>query len=126
MAKHNPFAWIEIPVTDMDRAVSFYQTVLDCKIEVVDFGGILMGWLPSAGNDAPGATGSLVQQESYVPSHQGTLVYLVSEDLQLELDRVAGAGGKVLQPKTLISEEHGYMGVMEDSEGNRVAFYSQN
>lgn len=124
MSQQNPFAWIEIPVTDMKRAAAFYEAVLVCKIEIVDFSGILMGWFPSAGPEAAGAAGSLVQQESYVPSHQGTLVYLACDDVQQPLDRVEAAGGKILQPKTMISEEYGYMGLMEDCEGNRVAFHS--
>ena len=124
MSKHNPFAWIEIPVLDMKRAAAYYEVVLDCTIEIVEFGGILMGWFPSAGPEAPGATGSLIQQESYVPSHHGTLVYFSCEDVAQPLSKVAAAGGKVLQPKTMISQEHGFMGVMEDTEGNRVAFHS--
>ena len=116
--------WFEIPVTDMDRAKKFYEQTFQIEIQVVDFGGILMGWFPNAGN-VMGATGSLVQQDSYIPSHEGTLVYFGSEDLSEELGRIEAAGGKILQPKTQISPEHGYMGVIEDSEGNRVALQSQ-
>jgi hypothetical protein len=124
--KHNTFAWIEIPVSDMDRAVKFYETVLDVKLHLVDFGGIQMAWFPNAEDtEAPGATGSLVKQESYIPSKEGTLVYIHSENVQVELDRVEAAGGEIYQPKTQISPEHGYMGVFIDTEGNRVALHSQ-
>lgn len=122
--KQNMVPWFEIPVTDMDRAKKFYEQTFQIEIQVVDFGGILMGWFPNAGN-VMGATGSLVQQESYIPSHEGTLVYFGCEDLSNELGRIEAAGGKILQPKTQISPEHGYMGVFEDSEGNRVALHSQ-
>lgn len=121
--KTNPVAWFEIPVTEITRAKTFYDKVLDLEIQVTDFGGVLMGFFPSAG-EAPGATGSLVQYESYIPSHEGTLVYFSSEDVQIELDRIEAAGGKIMQPKTQISPEHGYMGVFEDCEGNRVALHS--
>lgn len=121
----NPFAWVEIPVTDMDRAKTFYEKVFQLEIQIVDFGGLLMGWFPSAG-EATGASGTLIKQESYVPSHEGTLVYFSSDDVQQQLDRIHEAGGKIMQPKTQISEEYGYMAVFEDSEGNRVALHSQN
>ena len=49
----------------------------------------------------------------------------MSEDVQNELNRIEAAGGKVLQPKTEISPEHGFMGVFEDTEGNRIALHSQ-
>lgn len=124
--KHNTFAWIEIPVSDMERAVAFYEAVFKVQLHQVDFGGILMAWFPDQGRDVPGATGSLVKQETYIPSKEGTLVYFHSEDVQNELDRVETAGGTIYQPKTLISEEYGYMGVFIDSEGNRVALHSIN
>ena len=36
----------------------------------------------------------------------------------------SGAGGEVLQTKKLISQEHGFMALFLDSEGNRFALNS--
>ncbi len=121
--KHNMVCWFEIPVHDMDRAKQFYETVFNLEINVVDFGGMLMGWFPDRG-DVPGAQGTLIKQDTYIPSQEGTLVYFKSDDVQHELDRVEAAGGKIYQPKTQISPEYGYMGVFIDTEGNRVALHS--
>lgn len=121
----NVIQWVEIPVADMDRAKTFYETVFQFEINVMDFGGLLMGWFPNRG-DALGATGTLIKQESYVPSQEGALVYFGSDDLQNELDRVEAAGGKIYRAKTQISPDHGYMGVFIDSEGNRIALHSKN
>tara|TARA_R110002049_G_scaffold47270_8_gene136465 strand:+ start:208 stop:570 length:363 start_codon:yes stop_codon:yes gene_type:complete len=115
--------WFEIQVNDMDRAKQFYETVFKVEIKILDFGGTLMGWLPD-NNGAYGATGSLVKQDSYIPSTEGTLVYFMSEDVDVELGRVEVVGGKVVQQKTAISDEHGYMAVFIDSEGNRIALHS--
>jgi predicted enzyme related to lactoylglutathione lyase len=115
--------WFEIPVSDMNRAKQFYEAVFEIEIKVQDFESTLMGWFPD--NDGVyGATGSLIKQSSYIPSTEGTLIYFMSNDVQLQLDRVEGAGGKIYQEKTKISEEHGCMGVFIDSEGNRVALHS--
>jgi len=122
--KSNPVAWFEIPVVDMERAKMFYEQVFNIQIQVMDFGGTVMGWFPNAG-DVIGATGSLIKQESYVPSHKGILVYFSSTDVQNELDRIETAGGKILQDRTQISPEHGFMAVFEDTEGNRVALHSK-
>lgn len=116
--------WFEIPVNDMNRAKAFYETVFKVQIEIHDFGGILMGWFPFD-ESKPGATGTLIKQDTYIPSQKGTLVYFVSEDVKNELDRVEAAGGKLYQSKTQISPEHGFMGVFIDSEGNRVALHSK-
>ena len=122
-------SWFEVPVVDMDRAKKFYETVFEIEINVQDFGGILMGWFPPAEDiTAPGISGSLVKQKDYIPSAtHGALVYFNSQsgDISHELSRVEGAGGKILQTKTLISEEIGYMALLLDTEGNRIALYNK-
>ena len=120
----NMVGWFEIPVNDMDRAKQFYETVFEIKINVQNFGGLLMGWFPDRGQ-AHGAQGTLIKQNSYIPSKEGVLIYFISDDLQNELDRVESLGGKIFQPKTQISPEYGYMGVFIDSEGNRIALHSK-
>ncbi len=122
----NMIGWFEVPVSDMDRAKAFYEAVFSIEINVTDFGGVLMGWFPTNNENAHGASGSLIKQESYIPSQEGTLVYFMSDDLQIELDKIEASGGKIYQPKTQISQEHGYMGVFIDTEGNRIALHSQN
>lgn len=55
----------------------------------------------------------------------GPLIYLnANPDVQIILDRVEKAGGKILVPKTPISDEFGFMAVIVDSEGNRIALHS--
>lgn len=122
--KHNMVGWFEIPVLDMARAKQFYESVFKVEIRIVDFGGMLMGWFPDRG-EVIGAQGTLIKQETYIPSQEGTLVYFISNDVQNELDRVESAGGEIYQPKTQISPEHGFMGAFIDSEGNRIALHSR-
>ncbi|RNC87016.1 MAG: VOC family protein [Winogradskyella sp.] len=116
--------WFEIPVNNMARAKAFYESVFDIEIQEVDFGGLKMGWFPN-NNGAYGATGTLIKQDTYVPSKEGTLVYFMSNNVTNELSRVSAAGGEIYQEKTKISDEHGFMGVFIDSEGNRVALHSK-
>jgi predicted enzyme related to lactoylglutathione lyase len=128
--KANMACWFEIPVADMDRAVAFYEKVFDIKIEVQTFGEELMGWFPSAKDQAaPNASGSLIYNPKYyTPGTHGVLIYLASQqdDVTVELGRVAEAGGKVILEKKQITEEIGYMGAFIDTEGNRIALHSRN
>lgn len=124
---HNPVGWFEIPVTDMDRAVKFYNTVMGIELARDKMGDLEMAFFPWV-QGTIGSAGALVyHSEFYKPSQDGTLVYFTSfsGDLAIELGRVEAAGGKVLQAKKLITEEIGYMGLFLDSEGNRVAFHSR-
>jgi predicted enzyme related to lactoylglutathione lyase len=119
----NPVSWFEIPVTDMDRAKKFYESVLKTKIKVEDFGNLLMGWFRAdEDRNAPGATGSLVQADTYVPSHDGSMVYFGVPDINAVTARVEAAGGKVIKNKFSIGE-FGFCGHFEDSEGNRIALH---
>ena len=124
--KNNAVAWFEIPVASMDRAVKFYETVFGVKLYVDQFGPVLMGWFPHDPKK-PGSSGSLVYNEDfYKPSTDGTLVYFSSLDVAIEVGKIKDAGGKVIQGKTLISVDVGYMALFIDTEGNRVALHSKN
>lgn len=119
--------WFEIPVTDMDRAKKFYETVFDIEIKVQQFGEEVMGWFPFPEDpEARGAGGSLVQHaEFYKPSGDGVLIYFSCKELSIELGRIDQAGGKVIKEKTLITEDIGYMALFMDTEGNRIALHSR-
>ena len=121
--EHNMIGWFEIPVNNMDRAKAFYDTLFNINIQVQDFGGVLMGWFPFAEGKS-GASGSLIKHEVYQPSDShGVLIYFSSSDVSNELSRVEAAGGKVVQPKTQISPDIGYMAIFIDTEGNRIALH---
>ncbi|MBU2929381.1 VOC family protein [Winogradskyella psychrotolerans] len=115
--------WFEIPVSDMDRAKTFYETVFKVDIKDVEFDGLKMGWFPEH-KGSNQSSGALIKQSSYVPSKEGVLIYFVSKNVQVELDRVEAAGGKIGLEKTKISENNGFMGMFIDTEGNKIALHS--
>ncbi|HAH38707.1 MAG TPA: glyoxalase [Algoriphagus sp.] len=118
--------WFEIPVKDMDRAIKFYESVFDCKLNKQVMGDFQMAWFPWD-ETGKGAGGSLVYHEQFYETsgHAGALIYFSSADCQVELGKVEAAGGKVQIDKRMISEDVGYMGVFLDTEGNRVAIHSR-
>ena len=117
----NALNWFEIPVTDMDRAKAFYGEVLGSELKAFsDVGGRAEMILPYQ----DGVGGALVQHDDYVPSQEGSVVYLNSgDDLSVPLGRVEKAGGKVLVEKMGIGE-NGFIAFFLDTEGNqgRLAF----
>lgn len=122
---YNPVGWFEIPVTDMNRAISFYETVTGTTFERMPLGGPLE-MAVFQHKDGEGAGGGLVKHpDHYKPSMDGVLVYFNIPDIDGALAKVEAAGGKVLMPKKQISAEHGWMAVIGDTEGNRVALHSR-
>lgn len=119
----NAISWFEIPASDFKRAKKFYSTIYDYDMPEMEMGPVLMGMLPH--DQSGGIGGALCFGEGYEPSDKGAKVYLNGgSDLNTVLNRVEGAGGKVLLPKMMISEEHGYFAIFMDTEGNHVSLHS--
>jgi predicted enzyme related to lactoylglutathione lyase len=119
----NTINWFEIPVLDFERAKNFYGDILEVKIEKTEMGGDLMGFLPV--QNRGDVSGAIVFGNNYVPSDKGVLIYLNGgEDLNGILSRVEKAGGKIVVPKTLITEDIGYFAIFFDTEGNKIALHS--
>lgn len=118
-------SWFEIPVNDIDRAQQFYEAIFDIKMIQMDMPGFEMRIFPTT--DMTDIGGALAKSEGFhKPSaDSGTLIYLNGNpDVQLVLDRVEQAGGKIVVSKTEISPEYGHMGVFLDVEGNRIGLHS--
>ena len=124
--KHNVVGWFEIPVLDMDRAVRFYETVFALKLDRHELGLLEMAWFPWL-QEGMGSSGSLVRSQFHRPSEDGVRIYFTafSGDVAVEAGRAAAAGGEVLLPRTLISEDVGYMAIIRDTEGNRICLHSR-
>lgn len=121
-ASTNALNWFEIAITDVARAQKFYETIFDIQLFGMDMMGMNMLMFPP---QPPHSSGALVKSEDHKPSQEGAIIYLNGNpDLQLVLDRIPAAGGKVVLPKTNIGENNGYMAFFIDSEGNKVGLHS--
>ena len=122
----NAVNWIEIPVTDFERAKKFYSTIYDYEMPEMQMGPNRMGFL-LYDQQGGGIGGAIVQGEGYTPTSAGAKVYLNGgSDLNTVLNRVENAGGKIILPKTEITPEFGYFGILEDSEGNQISLHSNS
>ena len=120
----NPVGWFEIPVSNMDQAKKFYETVFDFEIAITEMNGNVMGWFPMA-SDMIGAGGTLIKGKGYVPSaDKGVLIYFTAPDMENNLKRILENGGKILMERTSIGE-HGFIAIFIDCEGNRLALHSR-
>ena len=125
-ANTNALNWFEIPVTDTARAKKFYETILDIPMETRDMNGMEMTFFPFDPTMQSGKiSGALVKSDMHKPGMDGAVVYLnANPSIQTVADKIEPAGGKVIMPKTHISEEVGYMAFFIDSEGNRMALHA--
>jgi uncharacterized protein len=93
---NNAISWFEIPATDLARATKFYETIFSTTLIAMDMPNIRM-----------------------------RLIYLnANPDVQNILSKVDAAGGKIVVPKTEISDAFGFMAIIIDTEGNRIGLHS--
>lgn len=118
----NQVNWFEIPVANLERAVKFYSEVFQKEMQVfaADEERTLALMPPGAGIEEDiEPSGTLMQTGGFEPSDKGTVVYFDPvESLDIVLERVEAAGGKVTFPRFRIG--HGYLATFMDSEGNTV------
>ena len=120
-------SWFELPVSDMDRAKSFYETIFDIELQLMELGENFKMAIFPGGQSVVG--GALVwNAEYYKPSNShGPIIHFnANPDLQIVQDRIEEAGGTVSISKRGIGPGRGFMAVFEDSEGNRVALHSDS
>jgi uncharacterized protein len=124
MAKTNAIGWFDIYVSDMKRAVSFYESVLKQKLEKIGdpTGETQMMSFP-ADMASYGASGALVKAEHTSPGIGGTMVYFSVENCSVEESRVVAAGGSIVRPKFSIGQ-FGWVTLCKDTEGNMFGLNS--
>ncbi len=121
--KYNPVGWFEIPVSDLERAKNFYESVLEIKMERNDIPGWETVWFPSD-ESVKGVSGVLMKGDGYHPGEHGPVMYFTTQDIESALARVVEAGGRIMFPKKDIGE-WGYISWLWDSEGNRIALHTR-
>jgi len=122
----NAISWFEIPTTDINRAQKFYEAIFGFNMIPMDFPSMKMRMFP-LDDMMTQVGGALVDSGGFHKASltDGPLIYLnANPDVQQVLDKIPGAGGNILVPKTEISPEYGFMAVFIDTEGNRIALHS--
>ena len=123
MTQRSALTWFEIPVRDLDRAQTFYETLLATTIRRETIAPNELGLFAY---DEPGTGGCLIAGAGAPePAHNGTIVYLdAGASLDAALARVGPAGGRIATPKVQLPGEMGCYAHITDTEGNRVGLHA--
>ena len=109
----------ELRVTDLDRAIAFYCAVFE--LVASPFGDDVMLSTPDG---APIAGLELVTDAP--PTDGFFRPTFDSDDLEADIAAVERAGGTLLVPRTVISEEYGWWAAVADPFGNRLQLSTSN
>lgn len=115
--------WFDIPVSDLGRAIDFYQALTTQELTRLSVGEDKETAL-FAGGDG-GSDGCLFAAPEDQPSHYGSRVYFdANPSIDEWLSRVEPAGGRILVGRTSVGGDRGYFAYIEDTEGNRVGLHA--
>ncbi len=118
----NTVCWVDIPVSNLQRAIEFYSAVLGAKVALEKMPGFQFGLLP---HHRSNVSGCLAKLKDNKPSKKGPLIYLSVNHRHVEAEKAATKhGGKILQKKHAIGP-YGFRSIIVDSEGNRIALHSE-
>jgi len=114
--------WVEIPVTDIDRSIAFYNTVFDTELKKdATSGPNPMAMFPTS--NPAGVAGHLYPGKPS-PDGAGPTIHLSCADkLEDALARVSEAGGQVLSD--VIAIPAGRFAYCLDLDGNSIGLFSR-
>jgi len=114
--------WFEIPAADLDRAVRFYETLLDMKMKLGDHGPSRIAVFPY---EEPATSGCVMDGPGMTPAPGGVVAYLnASPSLDAVVARVKAAGGELVHPRTELPSGMGAYAKIRDTEGNIVGLHA--
>ena len=113
--------WTEIPVTDLDRAMAFYNKVFDTDLKMVDVGPNPMAMFPTSGNTS--VAGHLYPGKP-APEGSGPTIHFVSPDsVEAAWERVKEAGGRVTSEVN--ANPDGRFAYCLDPDGNSIGIFTR-
>ena len=113
--------WAEVPVTDLDRAISFYNKVFNTELKKCEDGPNPMAMFPTS--NGSGVAGHLYPGKP-APNGTGPTVHFACPDnLEDTLKRVKEAGGQVISDP--ISIPDGRFAYCLDPDRNSIGVFSR-
>lgn len=133
-----PILWVEIPTSDFDRALKFYENVFKTSIEVRTFVNSRVGLFDK---EQFGIGISINETENYV-GQSGIKPFIFVNVIRDSLELVKENNGEIIMPATLLKQRNkngdviigsnlidnqmGYYAEIKDSEGNHLYLYSHS
>ncbi len=122
MTVKHTIAWVDIPVIDLDRAITFYSAVLGEPVQKKSEAGFEFGLLPHPEDNVSGCLCVIPDRK---PAKDGLLVYLNVEGRLHQAVKAAREMGQEILTEPEQVGPYGHRAVILDTEGNAIALYSQ-
>ncbi|RED45767.1 VOC family protein [Aestuariispira insulae] len=115
--------WGELPVTNLEKSIDFYQAVFKTELRIDDTGPQKIAMFVAADGDG-GVAGHLYEGKPPASGTGPTLHFIVPDQLEDAMARVTEAGGKVVSDP--IGIPPGRFAYAEDLDGNSIGLFVFN
>jgi len=118
----NAVVWAEIPVSDLDKGIAFYNAVFGYDLQIMPMEPNDIAMLPMPGDQS---TAGHLYPGKPAPRGEGPTVHmLVPDSLEDSAKRCEAAGGKVLSPPVPLPNAR--FQYIEDPDGNSIGLFQPN
>lgn len=125
MGQTNKVSWFEMPADDIDRASTFYNKAFGWRTPPMGAEGVyaLTTSADDYGNpiEIGGINGGIHLRAKEADA--GPVVNISVDDIDAALDQIVAAGGRVVQPRSVVEEFGLSMALFADTEGNVLGVY---
>ena len=112
--------WMEIPVSDLDRSIAFYNKVLSTELKKQETPPNPIAMFPTS--DPDGVGGHLYPGKPPAKDSGPTIHFAIPDKLETALERVKEAGGEVVSDP--ISIPTGRFAYCLDLDGNSIGLFT--
>lgn len=117
---NNTLVWVEIPVTDMEKSVAYYNKVFGFTLTIDNSGPNPMAMMPN--KDAMGGSAGHLYPGKPASDGRGATSHLaVPGSLEDAMKRCEDAGGQILGP--IITIPPGRFVYSHDLDGNSIGLF---
>lgn len=117
----NLIVWFEIPVNNIERAISFYELLLGKKLYKDKYEDTEYAVFPHNENEVAGC---LILNKKFKPSADVVLIYLNMQNKIDEAISIAKDSGCIIVEEKREINPWGYRAIIIDTEGNKIALHS--
>jgi len=114
---HGKICYLEIPANRAEDSARFYSDIFGWKVRARGDGNL-------AFDDAAGVSGTWVEEGDRTPDER-TRTYIMVDSIAESLNRIEGAGGRVITPRTEIGPNMGAFAAFTDPVGNEFGLYEE-
>ncbi|MGB0901911.1 VOC family protein [Halocynthiibacter sp.] len=119
----NAMVWAEIPVSNLEKAVIFYNAVFHYDLQTMDMGPNMIALIPTA--DGQGVAANLYEGKPAKDGSGATLHLLAPDTLEATAERFKSAGGEVLAGDPVVIPAGRFVyGI--DPDGNSIGLFEGN